>query len=60
MQHDTFTQLVQMAHGVHQSARETAGVMFSLLLLLGAIGGFLLARWIFRGGLSRNFRAGRS
>ena len=38
---------------MHHSARETAGVILLLFLLLGAIGGFLLAGWIFRGGLSR-------
>jgi hypothetical protein len=53
MQQDSFTQFVQMVLSAHHSANETAGFVLPLLLLLGAIGGFLLARWIFRGGLSR-------
>ena len=53
MDQDTFTKLVQMLHHLHGEASEFATVIIAPLLLLGALGGFFLARWIFRSGLSR-------
>jgi hypothetical protein len=54
MDHDTFTKLVAMLHQLHGSASEIAAFVVALLLLAGVICGFLLTRWIFRGGLSRS------
>lgn len=40
-------------HQLQMNASEVAGLIIATLLFIGAICGFLLARWIFRGGLSR-------
>jgi hypothetical protein len=53
MDQDTFTKLVQMLHYLHLGASEVAAAFVAPLLLVGALGGFFLVRWIFRGGLSR-------
>jgi hypothetical protein len=53
MDQDRFTKLVAALHDLHLGVSEVAGFIVTPLLLVGAICGFLLARWIFRGGLSR-------
>ena len=59
MDEDTFTKLLQMLRHLHLGASEVAAVFVVPLLLLGALGAFILARWIFCGGLSRcAFRVG--
>jgi hypothetical protein len=53
MDHDTFQKLAQILHDSHLGASDAAAVFVVPLLLLGIFCGFFLARWIFRGGLSR-------
>jgi len=53
MDQDTFTKLVPMLHHLQGEASDVAVVIVVALLLAGAVFGFVLARWIFRGGLSR-------
>jgi len=53
MNQDTFAKLVATLHQLHGSAGEIAAFIVAPLLLVGVICGFLLTRWIFRGGLSR-------
>jgi hypothetical protein len=52
MDKDTFTKLVQSLQHLHASASDVAAIVIIPLLLCGVVCGFLLARWIFRGGLS--------
>jgi len=54
MDQDTFTKLIAALHQLHGSASEIAAFIIAPLLLVGVICGFLLTRWIFRGGLSRS------
>ncbi len=61
MNQDTFTKLVQMIRHLHADASDVAAVIIVPLLFVGVVLGLLLARWIFRGGLSRcAFRVGGS
>ena len=60
MDQDTFTKLVQLLRHLHSDASDVAEVVVIPTLFVGAVFGLLLARWIFRGGLSRcAFRCGR-
>jgi len=52
MDQDTFKKLIAALHQLHLSASEIAAFIVVPLLLVGAICGFFLARWTFRGGLS--------
>ena len=45
--------LMQALHQLHGGSSEVALFAVGLLLLIGVIGGALVACWIFRGGLSR-------
>ncbi|HEY5041020.1 MAG TPA: hypothetical protein VIK53_03380 [Verrucomicrobiae bacterium] len=54
MDQKTFTKLVQSLQHLHASASDVAFIVAVPLLLCGVIGGFLLALWIFRGGLSHH------
>jgi len=53
MDQRSFENLVQVAERSHRSATQSAEGMVVPLLFCGVICGVLLARWIFRGGLSR-------
>lgn len=53
MKPDDFTRLVATLHHWRGSASEAATFIIALMMLAGVIGGCLLTRWIFRGGLSR-------
>jgi hypothetical protein len=54
MDQDTFTRIVATLHRLTGSASEIAAFVVMPLMLAGIVCGFLLARWIFRGGLSRS------
>lgn len=53
MDQDTFTKLARSVQHWHTNASDAAAIIIIPVLGLGVVGGFLLARWIFRGGLSR-------
>jgi hypothetical protein len=58
MDQDTFTKIVVTMHRLTGRASEIATFVVIPLMLVGIVCGFLLSRWIFRGGLSRSaFRA---
>jgi hypothetical protein len=54
MDQDTFTKVVATLHQLAGSAGEIAAFVIVPLMLAGIVCGFLLTRWIFRGGLSRS------
>ena len=54
MDQETFTKLVQTFHRLDGDASEVAVIVVAPLLALGVVCGIVLARWIFRGGLSRS------
>ena len=54
MDRDTFQNLVQVIQRIHAESSEIASFVLPLLLLASVIGGVFVARWIFRGGLSRS------
>ena len=58
MDQKTFYGLVRALSAEHQRASEAAPFIALGLLLAGAVCGALLARWIFRGGLSRLMASG--
>lgn len=59
MDQETFTKLVQMFHHLHFGAKEVAAIVVVPVLVLGILGGFSVAQWIFRGGLRRCARSGK-
>ena len=50
---DYFAKMLQALRDLRISASDLAGFVFPLLLVFGVLCGILLARWIFRGGLSQ-------
>jgi high-affinity Fe2+/Pb2+ permease len=54
MDQDTFTKIVATLHQMTGNASELAAFVVVPLMLVGIVCGFLLTRWIFRGGLSRS------
>jgi hypothetical protein len=54
MDQDMFTKLVATLHQLAGSASGIATFVIVPLMLAGIVFGFWLARWIFRGGLSRS------
>jgi hypothetical protein len=53
MDRNTFEKLVYALDRLDAGAGEIAAPLLGLLLAAGVLGGFWLARWVFRGGLSR-------
>ena len=54
MDRDRFANLVQAIDRLHHNASDLSSVLILPLLLITIVLGALLARWIFRGGLSRH------
>jgi hypothetical protein len=50
---DKFERIVTILQQTHATGSEAAALLAGTLLLLAGIAGVLVARWIFRGGLSR-------
>jgi hypothetical protein len=53
MDQETFTNLVQALHWLHGSVSEVARAFVVPFLLVATVVSLFVARWVFRGGLSR-------